>query len=741
MLGAVAVLGAAVPAGADDPPRDDQQVAVVADDGRVATRQVSDDELAAMEAQDPTAVVTRGRRAAAELAQSVPKVGAPSLWGIGRRGAGRVIVVIDTGVDAAAGVDVVGQACFAATQTAEGLQGHCGPAGDQLEAYDATCFALEVCEADDVLDPQAARPCTEPVEAKDCAHGTAVASVAARQESPQGVAPDAGVYAIQVFDPTGRSADFVDILLALDHAADLAEAGVDVAAVNLSLSSSSTFPTHCDVGGGADPDAVAFRSAFARLESLGIPSTVATGNDYATGGVGLPACVSNAIAVGASDLDDDIADFSNRGPTLELVAPGADEGNGSGDPMEIPGSGVTQWSGTSFAAPQVAAAYALLQPEYPKASVRQLLAHLRSVGAPATDPDTGARYPRLRLLPPAQGLPAGLLFPADAGAAGTARAATGDFDGDGFADVLAHAPGSAPDRISFGTSSWRLTARSYAVGGSYAPLVGNFRGSAADDIFWYAPGAATDHLWVGGASRTFASTPSTVNGTYLPLLGDFDGDGFDDIFWYSPGQGADSLFYGGPSGFTSRPSSVVGVYRVAVGDMDGDGRDDILFHGPGGAPDALWRGTATRGTWSTSALSIGGTNVVGAGDFDGDGDDDVLLYQAGPGSDAIWRGGPEVGSSGATGGFSPLAVSVSGTYRPSIADVDGDGRDDVLWYAPGPVGDHLWLGRAAGAPTSRPLSVSGTYVPLLADLDASGGADVVWFQSAATTTPVWWSHG
>ena len=128
------------------------------------------------------------------------------------------------------------------------------------------------------------------------------------------------------------------------------------------------------------------------------------------------------------------------------------------------------------------------------------------------------------------------------------------------------------------------------------------------------------------------------------------------------------------------------------------------------------------------------------GDVNGDGADDLVLYQAGAGSDSIWRGGPGVGGPGATGGFAPLAISVNGAYRPSVGDVDGDGRTDILWYAPGTTGDYLWFGEAAGPPTSVSIVVNGTYRPLLGDLDADDGDEVVWFNPAATTTPIWWSY-
>jgi hypothetical protein len=746
-LVAVALGGAlAAPTAHGGPPGAATQQVLVPGPGGVATVEVTEAELARLRA-DPAVgpVVTRGRVVHAQLAESVPKVGAPTLWAGGQRGAGQVIVVIDTGVLPAFGGTLVGQACFAATQEGPVLHGHCGPGEDQRQAFDSTCFDLGVCAVTDgdVLDPAAARPCdAPPADPDDCYHGTAVAAAAARHEPTPGVAPDAGVYAIRVFNPTGTTADILDLMLALEHVRELSDAGLDIVAVNLSVATTNTYPTACDAGPGASDDALVFRALFDDLLARGIANAVASGNSGNVGGVALPACVSSALSVGATDLDDDLADFGNRGPTLDLVAPGVDEGNGTVNRMEIPGSPLGEWAGTSFSAPHVAGAFALLAPQYPKASPGQLEAFLRSTGVPVRDPATGATYPRLRLRAPEHALAAGVLFPTTTALPGAPRSAVGDLDGDGHEDVLAHVPGAPPDRVAYGDDDWRPAVRAYGVAGTYHPLVGQFRGAlaGADDILWYAPGAAADALWVGSPARTFASRTVTVNGTYAPLVGDFDGDGYDDVLWYAPGPASDAVWYGGPTGFTSVGASITGSYRTAVGDFDGDGRDDVVFHGPNTASDSIWRSTSTRGAWSNRALSMGGSYTVLAGDVDGDGDHDLVLYQPGSRADSIWRGGPAVGGAGATGGFAPLPIVVNATYQPQLADVDGDGRRDIVWYAPGPAGDHVWLGQPAGAPVSRPIVVNGTYALRAADLDAAAGDELVWLPPGGSTTPVWWSH-
>ena len=46
-------------------------------------------------------------------------------------------------------------------------------------------------------------------------------------------------------------------------------------------------------------------------------------------------------------------------------------------------------------------------------------------------------------------------------------------------------------------------------------------------------------------------------------------------------------------------------------------------------------------------------------------------------------------------GFTTRTATVNGTYRSFTGDFDGDGRDDIFWYAPGTAKDSIWEGRAS----------------------------------------------
>jgi hypothetical protein len=88
-----------------------------------------------------------------------------------------------------------------------------------------------------------------------------------------------------------------------------------------------------------------------------------------------------------------------------------------------------------------------------------------------------------------------------------------------------------------------------------------------------------------------------------------------------------------------------------------------------------------------------------------------------------------------------VAMSVRGAYQPVLADVDRDGRDDALWYAPGTAADSVWSVFADGTPSTRyDMQLTGTYRPRVGDLDGDGWDDLVWANGASATTPVWWSY-
>ena len=303
--------------------------------------------------------------------RSVDIVGASDAWAAGYTGAGWYVAMVDTGIrkthEMFTGKTIV-EACFSA-------EGHCPGGGTEEYGPGSSVHYPSTYTGYD--------------------HGTHVSGIAVGNSgSFFGVAKDADIVAIQVFSKFEGAAcggGFCvasytsDQVAALDYLYTL-RLTHSIAAVNFSINGASS-STSCD----SDPR----KAAIDNLESAGIATVVATGSTGWCGAVGAPACVSSAVAVGSSTIDDQESFFNNWHESLQdLFAPGSliYSSIGDGD------AAYEARNGTSAAAPHVAGAWALMKSKNATASVEELFNALVSTGIQvATGCGGGGTLPRIQV--------------------------------------------------------------------------------------------------------------------------------------------------------------------------------------------------------------------------------------------------------------------------------------------------------------------------------------------------------
>ena len=323
------------------------------------------------------------------LADSVPLVGGPVAWESEGTGDGQVVAVLDTGVDSQHQFlkdKIVDEACFGTymNHPLMRVRPAC-PNGKKM-----------------LVGPETGKPC---VGISSCSHGTHVAGiVAGKGRKFSGVAPEAKIIAVQVFSLMKSPfcvfrtlklkcvlAFSSDTIRALEWVYEQRRF-YKIAAVNLSLGGGH-FEEPCD------DKRPAFSAMAHLLNRVGIAVVVASGNGAKSTGLSAPACVTEAISVGASTFDDEIAKFSNSASFLDLLAPGINSHTASvrGIQSAIPGGYFERNAGTSMAAPHVAGAFAALRSINPSASVEQILTVLKDTGKMITESRNNVVTPRIQV--------------------------------------------------------------------------------------------------------------------------------------------------------------------------------------------------------------------------------------------------------------------------------------------------------------------------------------------------------
>jgi subtilisin family serine protease len=313
--------------------------------------------LAALRASSDVERVDLDAPGSGNLAQSVPQIKADILHNYGLTGNGVTIAVLDSGIDRDhmdLSDSLVGEQCFCSGGTG------CCPNGLSIQS-----------------GPGAAED--------DNGHGTNVTGIITGngQVAPVAVAPGANIFAIKVLDSNNSFCCSSDVIAGLDY---ILTNRPDVKIVNMSLGTSATFVGDCD---NDTAFTLAYASVINALTSSGVSVFASSGNDRLQNRMEAPACIANSFSVGAVDNADNVAPFSNSGPTLDLLAPGV------GVTAAGISGGTSTFTGTSMASPHAAGTTALLLEAFPQLLPADIINILKNTGVPLVDQKNGLSHPRI----------------------------------------------------------------------------------------------------------------------------------------------------------------------------------------------------------------------------------------------------------------------------------------------------------------------------------------------------------
>ena len=213
---------------------------------------------------------------------------------------------------------------------------------------------------------------------------------------------------------------------------------------------------------------------------------------------------------------------------------------------------------------------------------------------------------------------------------------------------------------------------------------GDFNGDGKADILWRdnTTGANVISLMNGASITSSLAIASVPAGWSAVGAGDFNGDGRSDILWRNntTGDVVISLMTGTPTNVSISSSTYIGTVATSwtmagIGDFNGDGKADILWRNQSTGDNVIFLMNGTSIASSALIASVPPAwSVAGIGDFNGDGKADILWRNNSTGGNVIsLMNGAAITSSTAVATVPP-SWSVA-----EVGHFSNDGKAGILW--------------------------------------------------------------
>jgi hypothetical protein len=257
----------------------------------------------------------------------------------------------------------------------------------------------------------------------------------------------------------------------------------------------------------------------------------------------------------------------------------------------------------------------------------------------------------------------------------------------GYANVILNSPGS-PGTFHTGVhyTTTGTNPSSIAVGdltgSGFLDLVIAEFGSGSVSVFLHGPTQGTFNPAVDVAT---GGQPNQV------VISDINGDGKPDLVLadMSPSGNVIVLLGNGSGGFQVTTKLATGLITasVAVADLNGDGAPDIVAttfdsSGNNGKVYIFYQDPNNRGSFGTPKIYDAGAQPqsVKIADVNGDGRPDIIVADLGPGADGMGMAGVSVLLQNADGTFAPpVTYATPGqAIDVAVADLTGAGNMDLV---------------------------------------------------------------
>jgi len=255
---------------------------------------------------------------------------------------------------------------------------------------------------------------------------------------------------------------------------------------------------------------------------------------------------------------------------------------------------------------------------------------------------------------------------------------TGDFTGDGKADLVLYNSQTAEGHIGSGNGdgTFNFQALPWSPGYDFVET-GDLNGDGKTDVVLYNSHTGSMYTGISHGDGTFTYTFYLLdtNLTYLRIA-DFTGDGSADLFLYGSATGTSSLGVGRSIGaLTFQAVSVSPGYDLGdAGDLNGDGIADLILYNSSNGQVALRLSDGAGGFTFIPEAFVPGFTSFRLADYTGDGNADLTVYNKTSGAGFL-------GIGTGTGSFIFQSLSWSPGYDWVIPeDVNCDGRVDVILY-------------------------------------------------------------